>query len=277
MELVAVPLDAEIDEKLPCCKHCDRPFKPRFERGRPQLHCSDACRLAYRRASGSESAAAWKYRNTESSREHRRLHKRRRHIKAASELRDPSFECLRIFARDGWRCQLCGQTVQDSRPTEMNSATIRLRVPIQLDGRYSVDNCETACRQCHGRAAALVARSLSDPGITLPRSLRWNEEYDAAPQVGPLSTSIESFGSVLAASGIAGPTLVPMSTQRPRTAPSARSRLNERVASHLAKNTTERASGPKKRLDVPYIAVRDNQLERLSAVRRRRLEGCDAL
>lgn len=216
MELISVPPDAQIDEALPRCKHCDSPFKPRFDRGRPQLHCSDACRLAYRRASGSESAAAWKYRNTESGREHRRLHKRRKHIKAPSELRDASFDRLKIFARDAWRCQLCGQTVQDSRATAMDSATIRLQVPVQVGGRYSFDNCETACRQCNGRAAALVAKSLSDPSFTLPRSLRFVDEYGAAPSLGPLSSLSQAFGSVPATSEAARVSLVPMSPQRPQ-------------------------------------------------------------
>ena len=214
MELASVPPDAEIEESLPRCKHCDSPFKPRFDRGRPQLHCSDACRLAFRKASGSESMAAWKYRNSESGREHRRLHKRRRHIKAPSVLRDPSFDRLKVFARDDWRCQLCGQAVQDARSTAMDSATIRLRVPVQLNGTYSFDNCETACRQCNGRAAALVAMSLSDPSFTLPRSLRFKNEYGAASLLGPLSTSMESFGSASATSEVAGASLVSMSPQR---------------------------------------------------------------
>ncbi|MBA4106141.1 MAG: hypothetical protein C0485_10305 [Pirellula sp.] len=194
MELISASPITDIDETLPRCKHCDRPFKPRFDHGRPQLHCSDACRLGYRKASGSESLAAWKYRNTESGREHRRLQKRRKHVKAPSELRDASFDRLKIFARDAWRCQLCGQTVQDADSTAMDSATIRLRVPIQHGGRYSFDNCETACRQCNGRAAALVAKSLNDPSFTLPRSLRF-DEYGAAPSLGPLSSVGESFGS----------------------------------------------------------------------------------
>ena len=217
MELVSVPPDAELEEPLPRCKHCDRLFKPRFERGRPQLHCSDACRLAFRKASGSESMAAWKYRNSESGRGCRRVNKRRKKVgRDSGKPRESSFDRLEIFARDDWRCQLCGAKVQNERPTSMDSATIRLLVPVQLDGKYSLDNCETACRQCNGRAAVLVAKSLSDPSFTLPRSIRLNDEYGAAPQVGPQSTSVESFGSVPATSGGEEPTLVSMSSQRPQ-------------------------------------------------------------
>jgi 5-methylcytosine-specific restriction endonuclease McrA len=171
MELV--PVSPPLDFSVPACKHCKRAFTPRHDRGRPQLHCSDECRLAYRKASGAESLAGWKYRNSETGRESRRMQKRRKKVKVGGELRDHSFDRLQIFARDAWRCQLCGQTVQDADSTLMDSATIRLRVPIQLGGRYSFDNCETACRQCNGRAAALVAKSLNDPSFSLPRSLRF--------------------------------------------------------------------------------------------------------
>jgi 5-methylcytosine-specific restriction endonuclease McrA len=213
MELASPSPDDEIPANLPLCKHCDRPFKPRFDRGRRQLHCSDTCRWAYRKASGSEAMAGWKYRNTGSGREQRRLNKRRRRIKAASELRDPSFDRLKTFARDGWRCQLCGQTVQDAHPAAMDSATIRLRVPAQFGGRYSFENSETACRQCNGRAASLVAKSINAPSFSLPRSLRFDETNGAAPSAGPLSSSMESFGSDPATSEAEEPRLLSTSPQ----------------------------------------------------------------
>lgn len=200
MELVPVSPSTEMDGALPRCKHCDRPFKPRFDRGRPQLHCSDACRLAYRKATGGAALASWKYRNSDEGRECRRLNKRRKHVKAPSKFREQSFDRLAIFARDGWRCQLCGAKVQDERPAGMDSATIRLLVPVQLKGKYSLDNCETACRQCNGRAAALVAMAIADPSFRLPRSLRLMTINDAESSQGPPSPSCESFGSVPATS-----------------------------------------------------------------------------
>lgn len=222
------------EDSLPRCKHCERPFQPRFDRGRPQLHCSDACRLAYRKASGSESLAGWKYRNSAAGRERRRTNRRRKQIKLGAEFSEPSFDRLKIFARDAWRCQLCGQTVQDSEPAAMNSATIRLRVAIQLGGRYSFDNCETACRQCNGRAAALVARSLSNPSFTLPRSLRFD-------LTGPYSSFNRSFGSVPATSEAAGVTLVPMPPQSPQDGPKLAFAHRQVIPSHLAKTATARA------------------------------------
>lgn len=211
MELV--PTSPDVDS-LPHCKHCNRPFKPRFDRGRPHLHCTDACRLAYRKASGSEVRAGWKYRNSEAGRETRRVNKQRRHVHAASELRDPAFDRLKIFDRDGWRCQLCGQVVQVAQPTQMDSATIRLLIPVQAGGRYAFDNCETACRQCNGRAAALVSRSLADSTYRLPRSLRSSNADDARSLWGPISASAESFGSASATSADGNVTPVPTSSQR---------------------------------------------------------------
>jgi 5-methylcytosine-specific restriction endonuclease McrA len=208
-------------------KHCDRPFKPRHDRGRPQLHCSDACRLAYRKATGSEALAAWKWRHSEAGRESRRLSKRRKKIgKVGGKPRDASFDRIAIFARDGWRCQLCGARVQDDHSTSMDSATIRLLVPVQLGGKYSLENCESACRQCNGRAAALVAKSLNDPSFTLPRSLRWNDEYGTAPRMGPQLTIDECFGSVPATSEGAEVSLVAMSPQRLQDGPQRASSLS---------------------------------------------------
>ena len=219
MELASASPDAKISDTRPCCKHCDRPFKPRHERGRPRLHCSDACRLAYRKATGAEALAAWKWRHTEAGRESRRLSKRRKKVgRDGGKPRDASFDRLAIFARDDWRCQLCGAKVQQEQPASTDSATIRLLVPVQLEGKYSLENCETACRKCNGRAAALVAMALADPSFRLPRSIRVHKatDYDAPPQVGPQRTSRESFGSVPPTSQGGEPVLVPMSRQRPQ-------------------------------------------------------------
>lgn len=111
-------------------------------------------------------------------------------------------------------CQLCGRKVQTTRPQALDAATIHLKIPTALGGRYSLENGETACRQCNGRACALVARSLNDPSFTLPRSLSLNERYGAASQLGPLSTSMESFGSDPASSEDAEVSLASVSPQR---------------------------------------------------------------
>ena len=208
MELVSASPPSDLG--LPTCKHCKRPFTPRHDRGRPQLHCSDECRLAYRKESGSEAMAAWKYRHSDAGRESRHRSKRRKNIEAPAELKDRSFDRLAIFARDAWRCQLCCVKVQDKRPEAMDSATIRLRLPLAAGGRYSFGNCETTCRQCNGRSAALVAMSIADPSFPLPRSLRF-DGIDPSAYQGPPAPLQQSFGSDPATSETENPTLVPVS------------------------------------------------------------------
>ena len=183
--LILAPASPEPDFaelSLSTCKNCGQKFTPRFQYGRPQLHCSDECRLAFRRSTGGEARAAWKWRNSESGRESRRERKRRKKTPGGQQVREPSFDRLLIFARDDWRCQLCGDKVQDARPEARDSATIRLIVPTQLGGKYSLSNCETACRQCNGRGASLIARFLGDRNFRLPRSLRSDVSFEIAAE-----------------------------------------------------------------------------------------------
>lgn len=198
------------------CKHCGMLIPPRPGRGRPRLHCSAECRLAHHQASGGSHRAAVKYRHSDLGRQSARDYQRRKGQVGTAEQHEPSFDRYEIFERDHWRCQLCGRKVQDRAQQKLDAATVHLRKPTAAGGKYSLENGETACRECNGRAAALVARSLSDPSFALPRSLRLNEGYGASSRLGPLSTSMENFGSVPATSEAAEVSLVPVSPQRPQ-------------------------------------------------------------
>ena len=196
------------------CRQCGLPLLPVSGRGRPRTYCSAVCRLAHHRTSGGSQRAAIKHRRSDQGREWAQLYQRRKGQVGTKDQRDPSFDRLQIFARDRMCCQLCGQKVQATRPQALDAATIHLKIPTALGGRYSLEIGETACRECNGRACALVARSLNDPSFTLPRSLRVSEGYGGASLLGPLSTSMENFGSVPATSEVAEVSLVSESPQR---------------------------------------------------------------
>jgi 5-methylcytosine-specific restriction endonuclease McrA len=196
------------------CRQCGLPLPPVSGRGRPRTYCSAVCRLAHHRTSGGAQRAAIKHRRSDQGREWARLYQRRKGQVGTKDQRDPSFDRFRIFSRDRMCCQLCGRKVQTTRPQALDAATIHLKIPTALGGRYSLENGETACRQCNGRACAMVARSLNDPSFMPPRSLRVSEGHGAASLWGPLSTSMVDFGPAPATSEVAEVSLVSVSPQR---------------------------------------------------------------
>lgn len=57
----------------------------------------------------------------------------------------------RVFARDAWRCQICG----DKTPERLRgkgkpkSPTLDHRVPLARGGRHTYENCQCACLDCN--------------------------------------------------------------------------------------------------------------------------------
>lgn len=65
-----------------------------------------------------------------------------------------AYECVnrvKVFERDGWRCQVCGRrtpkrlqgTICDTAP-ELDH-----RVPMAMGGAHTYENCQLACRRCN--------------------------------------------------------------------------------------------------------------------------------
>lgn len=71
---------------------------------------------------------------------------------AQAERIDP----LRVFARDGWRCQLCGlPTPQALRGTYKDRAPeLDHILPLAMGGQHTWSNVQCACRKCNGLKGA---------------------------------------------------------------------------------------------------------------------------
>lgn len=82
---------------------------------------------------------------------------------------DYSIKPLKVFERDGWRCQLCGvSTPQRLRGgTDPRSPEVDHIVPISMGGGHTWDNVQCACRRCNGIKGA---KALGQMRITLCRS-----------------------------------------------------------------------------------------------------------
>lgn len=61
---------------------------------------------------------------------------------------------LRIFERDGWRCQLCGIRVQRSGWPNPKRATLDHIIPFARGGAHTEDNLQCACWLCNSRKGA---------------------------------------------------------------------------------------------------------------------------
>ena len=155
---------------LSTCPHCRGPIPQRSGSGRPRTYCSKECRKAFRTAAGVFTRARRKYRHTERGRaanRERQQKLRRRFGEARPSQCEPGYDRRKIFDRDRWRCRMCLKAVQDTRQEAKNSATVRLIVPRSRGGRHTTANCETACRECAGRAA-IVERERQKAEGTLP-------------------------------------------------------------------------------------------------------------
>lgn len=66
------------------------------------------------------------------------------------------FNPLRVFERDGWRCQICGVRTPkklrgsvDPRAPELDHI-----IPLAVGGDHLPENCQCACRRCNGAKGA---------------------------------------------------------------------------------------------------------------------------
>lgn len=76
---------------------------------------------------------------------------------------EPVFRA-RVFERDGWVCQLCGDPVdRDAAVPHPRAVTIDHVVPLARGGKHEMSNAQTACFLCN----CLKSDSMPDDSAAL--------------------------------------------------------------------------------------------------------------
>lgn len=129
------------------CAVCGVLFTPPYSRG-PKTLCSDQCRASAKQR-------------------HRRIGKSKRRAAARNGERiDP----LEVFARDHWRCQLCGVAtpIRLRGTTHGRAPELDHVMPLALGGQHTWANVQCACRNCN---TAKGATALGQFGLPMPRQI----------------------------------------------------------------------------------------------------------
>jgi hypothetical protein len=119
-----------------CGKVIGKDYKPKG--GKPSQYCSDACNGAVQGA------------------------KRRARMRS---LPTENISPLKVLARDGWRCQLCGiRTPKGLRGTRApNAPEMDHIIPLAAGGSHTWDNVQCACKRCNNKKHAKPLGQLRIP------------------------------------------------------------------------------------------------------------------
>lgn len=127
------------------CEYCGQLFS-RMHDARRRRFCSTKCSKCFHRG----------------LRRHRRGHnKDRDRARRAGVVYEPVSR-LRVFTRDGWRCQLCGCSTPKRLQGKLVDCAPELDhiIPLSAGGPHVWDNVQCACRACNGQKAAQVRGQL---------------------------------------------------------------------------------------------------------------------
>lgn len=119
------------------CRLCGTQYVAANTGGKHKQYCSEQCKKIVGRA---EKAA-----------------RRAKVRKATVEQVDP----YAVFARDGWRCQLCGIATPEAKrgSTAPDAPELDHVQPIAKGGAHSYANTQCACRRCNGcKSDKIVSR-----------------------------------------------------------------------------------------------------------------------
>ena len=118
------------------CVHCSKEFVP--EHG-AQIYHSKQCA-----ENASKATENYKKRRSEST--------QRRNDRSRKPLGSDKVYRAKIFARDGWRCQLCGKKVnKELKWPHPLSATLDHILPLARGGHHVPENCQLAHFICNSR------------------------------------------------------------------------------------------------------------------------------
>jgi len=73
-----------------------------------------------------------------------------------------SVDSMVVFARDGWRCQLCGCQTPKRYQGQMRPEAPELDhiIPLSLGGHHTYENTQCACRECNGKKSNKIQGQL---------------------------------------------------------------------------------------------------------------------
>lgn len=122
------------------CHTCHMPMTVHM--GAMPYWCSLACRKA---------SPEWRARITVTRRDAKALRRARRKRVAYERV-----YVIKVFERDGWRCQLCGCATPPRLRGQMVDRAPELDhiVPLSAGGSHTWDNVQCACRKCNGLKGA---------------------------------------------------------------------------------------------------------------------------
>lgn len=115
----------------------------RTNKGKMETSCT-ACGISFSRLPGSGTMAC----SDKCSKASDRASKAKRR-KAAKD--GETFDPLRVFFRDGWRCRHCGRKTPESKrgSTASNAPELDHIVPLSAGGRHTKANTQLLCRRCN--------------------------------------------------------------------------------------------------------------------------------
>lgn len=144
-----------------CSKGCSNSFRAESARLKYEaefvpvefscLECGKTVQTTYRQPRSSFCSDACSLRNAKRI---RRKMERARLREVKVERVDP----MKVFDRDGWRCQICGAKTPKAKRGKIDSRAPELDhiVPLSVGGEHSYRNTQCACRECNGKKGNMV-------------------------------------------------------------------------------------------------------------------------
>lgn len=123
------------DRSARACALCGSFFAPGYGDPRRRF-CSKQCRVTHQIKNKSGST-----------------HRRRARLYGVAYERIDKFA---VFARDGWKCQLCGVATPRDRSGKLIDTAPQLDhiVPISMGGPHTLENVQCTCRKCNMKKRA---------------------------------------------------------------------------------------------------------------------------
>ena len=152
----------EKESRKAVCRHCGAGFE-REKKGRSiRYYCSDECsKQAKKETRKRNAAAARKKRGSGRSRARARYHG------APYEY----INVMKVFARDGWKCQICGVSTPKSRrgTKHFNAPELDHIIPISKGGGHLYSNVQCACKRCNAEKSDSLTHSQQTSLFTVLR------------------------------------------------------------------------------------------------------------